>query len=141
MFDLTRVFTVHPKDVDAVRPWLIPYLEKFASTTCLATPEDVIRQAKNCECQLWSYHDGEQFRGVVGTRIHEMARGKLCSLWLCVATEAPELMDGMFAEIERWARSIGCYGMEISGREGWLKKLPGFKKKAVLLEKIFVEMH
>lgn len=119
----------------------MPLLERFAATTFLTTPEDVIRQAKECDCQLWSYHDGEKFVGVAGTRIHSNVLGKLCSLWLCVGTVEPDVMYGVFGEIEKWARSIGCYGMEISGREGWLRRLPGFTKKAVILEKRFAEIH
>ena len=53
-FDVTRMFTVKPDDVEAVRPWLEPFLEEFARETCLVTPDDVIAQAKARDCQLWS---------------------------------------------------------------------------------------
>lgn len=141
MFDPARMFTVQPDDVDAVRPWLEPFLKRFEASTCLVTSEDVIRQAKACDCQLWSYHDGERFRGVLATRIVPTTLGPLCSLWVCVGIEADELMGGMLAEVERWARSIGCYATEIVGREGWQRKLPGYTKKAVVLEKRLQETH
>lgn len=140
-FDATRVFTIRPGDVDAVRPWLEPFLAQFAEKTCLVAPEDVISQAKSCECQLWSYHDGECFRGIVATRIHKTTLGELCSLWVCIGLDATELMQGVHDEIERWARGIGCYALEIVGREGWQKKLPGYTRKAVVLEKRLQETH
>jgi hypothetical protein len=31
--------------------------------------------------------------------------------------------------------------MEIVGREGWQKKLPGYTRKAVVLEKLLQEVH
>lgn len=136
-----RFFTVKPQDVDAVRPWLQPFLEEFARKTCLVTAEDVLQQAKNTECQLWSYHDGQKFRGVVVTRIHTTTIGLMCSLWVCIGLDADELMDGVHQEIENWARSIGCYAMEIVGREGWQRKLPGYTRKAVVLEKRLQETH
>lgn len=140
-FDLARLFTVKPQDIEAVRPWLQPFLEDFARKTCLVSAEDVLEQAKHCECQLWSYHDGEKFRGVVATRIHTNAAGKVCSLWVCIGLDAEEIMEGMHAEIERWAREIGCYALEIVGRAGWERKLKGYRRSAVVLEKRLMEMH
>jgi hypothetical protein len=140
-FEPSRVFTVRPEDVDAVRTWLVPFLAQFERKTFLVSAEDVIRQAKSRDCQLWSYHDGEGFRGVVATRVHQTSLGSLCSIWVCIGINADELMEGMHAEIERWARSIGCYAIEIVGREGWLKKLPGYTRKAVVLEKRLQEVH
>jgi hypothetical protein len=135
-FDVSRVFTVKPEDVDAVRPWLEPFLAEFAQKTCLVAPEDVIAQAKNRDCQLWSYHDGEKFRGVVATRVHQTTLGRMCAIWVCIGVDADDLMDGIHVEIENWARSIGCYAMEIVGRAGWQRKLPGYTRKAVVLEKM-----
>jgi hypothetical protein len=135
------MFTIRPEDVDAARPWLEPFLWKFESRTCLVTSEDVIAQAKACDCQLWSYHDGTRFRGVVATRIMPTSLGRLCSLWVCIGLDADELMEGVHSEIEDWARRIGCYALEIVGREGWQKKLPGYARKAVVLEKRLTEIH
>ena len=141
MFDQTRIFTVRPEDVDSVRPWLMPFLAQFERKTFLVTPEDVLNQAKARDCQLWSYHDGHQFRGVVATRIVPTSLGNLCSLWICIGLDADELMEGMHAEIENWARALGCYAMEIVGRAGWQKKLPGYTRKAIVLEKRLAEVH
>ena len=135
------MFTVRPEDVDAVRAWLDPFLAQFEEKTFLVSADDVIRQAKSRDCQLWSYHDGQDFRGVVATRIHQTSLGCLCSIWVCIGVNAEELMQGMHGEIERWARSIGCYAIEIVGREGWQRKLPGYTRKAIVLEKRLQETH
>jgi hypothetical protein len=37
--------------------------------------------------------------------------------------------------IESWARTMGCYAIEIVGREGWQRVLPDYKRTAVVLEK------
>lgn len=140
-FDQTRVFTIRPEDVDATRPWLEPFLREFERKTCLVSAEDVIRQAKDSDCQLWSYYDGERFRGVVATRIHQNTVGKVCSMWVCIGIDATDLMDGVHAEIEQWARKIGCYALEIVGRPGWQKMLPGYRRVAVVLEKRLQEAH
>lgn len=140
-FDRANFFAIHPDTVDAARPWLEPLLVEFARKTCLVSAEDVIRQAKDSDCQLWSYYDGENFRGVVATRIHQTTIGRMCSMWVCVGLDAEELMLGVHEELEAWARSIGCYAMEIVGREGWQRKLPGYERKAVVLEKLLERGH
>lgn len=140
-FDRQYVFTLQPNTVEAARPWLEPLLEEFARKTCLVSAEDVIRQAKESDCQLWGYYDGETFRGVVATRIHHNTVGAVCSMWVCVGVDATELMEGMHAEIEKWARDIGCYALEIVGRPGWQKMLPGYQRVAVVLEKRLMETH
>ena len=142
-FDRSRAFAVQPADVEALTPWLRPFLERFEAETALVTANDVLEQAKRADAQLWSYHDGEKFRGVVATRIHKTAAGRFCNLWVCVGMDADELLDGMLEEIETWARSIGCHALEVIGRAGWFRKLAsrGFEKKAVVLEKRLAEVH
>lgn len=41
-------------------------------------------------------------------------------------------------EIDLYARRIGFERIEIVGRDGWLKTLPGYKKAAVVLRKELV---
>lgn len=142
-FEQSRAFAIQPEQVEQMTPWIMPFLERFAEETTLTTPVDVLEQAKRGAAQLWSYHDGAQFRGVVATRIHATAAGRICNLWVCVGLDADELMDGMLAEIENWARSIGCHAVEVVGRKGWARKLEcrGFVKTAVVLEKRLLELH
>jgi hypothetical protein len=137
MFDPGRAFAIPSERVQSARPWLMPFLEEFEREAQTMSAEDVFRQAASADAQLWSYYDGEKYRGVIATRIHPMARGSLCSIWVCYGLNAEELFDGMYQIIEDWAQSMGCYGIEIVGRPGWQRVLPGFKRRAVILEKVF----
>ena len=139
MFEPGKFFPIMPTAVEVARPYLEPWLREFEAKTCLVTAEDVFRQAKLGECQLWTYHDGE-FRGAVATRIYTNAVGRICQLWVCIGVDVDELIDGVYAQLERWARDSGCYAMEIVGRAGWERRLPGYKRKAVVLEKL-LESH
>lgn len=142
-FDPQGAFAVQPKDVGHIEPWLRPFLDRFAEETALVSADDVIEQAKRADAQLWSYYDGEKFRGVIATRIHTTMAGRLCNLWVCVGLDADDLIDGMLGEIETWARSIGCHALEVVGRKGWSRKLEprGFEKEAVVLVKRLAEVH
>lgn len=135
MFRQEGFFAIQPKDLHLTLDWLVPYLERFEQETGLIAPQDVIEQAKNTDCQLWSYFDGERMRGVAITRIHTQPSAKICSLYGVVCLDADEIKDGVYNSIEAWARSIGCTEMEICGRPGWIKKFPGFKCKAWLMRK------
>jgi hypothetical protein len=136
MFEASRFFALQPKDIDEHSSWLRPFLEDFESKTHLVTADDVLEQAKRADAQLWSYYDGIRFRGVVATRIHKTSRGLMCNIWVCIGMDATELMDGVYQTLEDWARSLGCYAIEIVGRFGWERKLPGFKRTAIVLEKV-----
>jgi hypothetical protein len=138
-----KAFAIQPHDVDPLTPWLMPFLERFATETTLTTPADVLEQAKDGRAQLWSYHDGAQFRGLVATRIHATQAGRICNFWVCVGVDTDELLDTMLGEIEPWARSQGCHVMEVVGRMGWARKLAsrGFERTAVVLEKRLAEVH
>lgn len=134
-FDSRGFFAVQSKDVDAESWWIRPLLQEFERKTCLVSVEDVLSQARTADAQLWSYYDGERVRGVVATRLHKTARGLLCNIWICIGMDAVELIDGFYKEIEDWARSKDCFAIEVVGRPGWGKKLPGFKRTAIVLEK------
>lgn len=143
MCDSGKAFAIQPHDVEQLTPWLMPFLERFATETTLTTPVDVLTQAKDGRAQLWSYYDGAQLLGLVATRIHATAAGRICNLWVCVGVEADGSLDMMLGEIEPWARSQGCHVMEVVGRLGWARKLHsrGFARTAVVLEKRLSEVH
>jgi len=41
----------------------------------------------------------------------------------------------MFSMIEDWFRSIGCEFVEWSGREGWTRVFPEYRRHAVVMRK------
>lgn len=139
-FDPANFFPVLPDQIQNARPHLEPWLARFDEVTRLVTPEDVFAQAARGDSQLWTYYDGE-FRGVLATRIFRTSVGKICNLWVCIGDDVEWLIAGVYSTLEMWARDNGCYAMEIIGRPGWQKVLPGFKRKAVVLEKIISEVH
>lgn len=140
-FDPANFFPVLPEQIKAARPHLEPFLTEFEEKTALISPDDVFAQAESGATQLWAYHDGEKFCGVVGTRRFKTSLGEICNLWICCGHDVDDYMDGAFAQIERWARDIGCHALEIQGRKGWGRRLPGFTAKAVVWEKLLAERH
>jgi len=140
MFEPSKFFAIPSAEIDGVDHHLRPFLNEFERMTSLVSADDVLSQAKSADAQLWSYFDGE-FRGVMATRLHRSSLGLVCNIWVCVGFDVLEIVDGVMQEIEQWARSMGCHAIEIVGREGWEKKISGFKRKAIVLEKVLARAH
>jgi hypothetical protein len=51
------------------------------------------------------------------------------------AGDARALIRAGIALIEGWARAQGCAGVEIEGRAGWERALPGYVRDDVILRK------
>lgn len=50
--------------------------------------------------------------------------------------------DGMgdwgqhLARIEEFARNEGCTAMRLEGRDGWLRRLPGYRQAGIIMERV-----
>ncbi len=134
------VFTVKSHEVPEYRKHFEPAL-KAIERTRIVTLEDVFQQAHAGQAQLWGYARNGQVEFAAATRVHEMAQGKLCSIWIGAGAGTHDVFREVNAEIERWARSIGCYALEIVGRKGWKRVLPGYEEEAVVLVKPLQRMN
>lgn len=128
------VFTVQSHEVPEYRAHFEPALRAIERTR-VVTADDVLEQSEAGQAQLWGYAQDGKVTFAAATRIHELARGKLCSIWVGAGSGNPEVFREVHSHIEQWARSIGCYALEIVGRKGWLKVLPGYTDEAVVLVK------
>lgn len=140
-FDPSRFFPILPDQVERAAPHLLHLLQELESETVLAKAADVIAKAKSGDVQLWTYHDGTRFVGVVATRIFEDAVGKVFNAWLCYGQDCKELLSECEGVLARFAADMGCYDMEIVGRRGWLRVLDGYEEKAVVMHKLLVGTH
>ena len=52
--------------------------------------------------------------------------GRMLGLWLHT-----------MSTVEQWAKEHGCTGVEITGRAGWAKALPGYARAGTLIERNF----
>ncbi len=141
IFRRDNLFTVRSTEVNDYRPHLLPLLRRMEQANDHVSAEDVFSQAERAEAQLWGYAVDGEVKAMAATRIHTMAKGKLCSIWVCVGFDVLDIMNGAHEEIEKWARSIGCYAIEIVGRKGWGRVLPGYVQTSVVYEKSLEKVH
>jgi len=79
--------------------------------------------------QLWIIWDEEQDYKIIAmltTEVFEYPRKRNLVAQNCAGSRLDEWFDDIYKSIENFAETIGCDGVEIIGRKGWV---PSFKKK------------
>ena len=136
-----NLFTASPATVDDLWSHALPHLERFAKETLLASPQDILSAVKNGEKQLWMAEEDNECVGVMVTEVYETFKGNVCCIWAACGTVGVGKLSPTFSNVESWAREIGCVALEVRGRKGWQKVLPGFELTGVLLEKDLRKVH
>jgi len=112
--------------------WLVaePLLIKAIRRDETHTSESVYQLIKLEQAQLW-LHDSQKTAGV--TFFIPAVNGPILHIWLA-GGDRNELKE-MLPSVEEWGRRQGANRLMITGRAGWEKFLPGFKRQAVLITK------
>lgn len=129
------VFTVKSYEVPEYRHYFEPVLKAIERRTNVVTAADVLDQSALGDAQLWGYAKDGQVVFAAATRVLEMAQGKLCTIWVGAGSGTPDVFREVHDAIESWARSMGCYALEIVGRRGWKRIVEGYEQEAVVLVK------
>lgn len=67
------------------------------------------------------------------TEIVDYPQRSVCRIWLA-GGDMDELLEAEKI-IARWAKKLGCTGMEIIGRKGWERQMKDYKPASVVLVK------
>lgn len=129
-----NVFALRADQLEELWPQIEPHLKRFEFETATTSSDSLKALALSCEAQVWGYQDAGVIRGVCITQIYQHLRGRYCAVFVAVGDLMPILHDGL-ALIEDWARGLDCAAIEIIGRKGWLRVLPEYRERAVVLEK------
>lgn len=119
-------------EIDTYWSQFAHHLERFEKETDELTIPWVREELKATRKQLWGFDDGERISLICVTEIS----GLLCWLWAVCGTETfPGQIERGVAAIEKWAQEMGCKKLKIRGRLGWERRLKGFKRSAIILER------
>ena len=133
--------------VSYVVPSLIKYFEKSEGwTRGRSGVDDIVRFALTGQMQLWVVFDpaDNNIYGYVVTEVKQYPKSKIFVIQYC-AMESQHMRyvsDTMHETADRFARDMGCNGVEFFGRPGWephVKKY-GYTAKSVVFEKYFNEV-
>ena len=84
--------------------------------------------------RLWIVADGEQIQAAIVTRIIQYDRCHTCLVFLVGGKDMKAWLQMTSDEIEKYARSLGCLGMEGGARKGWIRAA-GYRQLGVTLFK------
>lgn len=128
---------VPPADVPSVWPSVAEMIDAAFAKLDEPTP-DYLPWLSDGKGLLWIYVRDGRAVAAATTSIQFGRQGLACRV---VATggdsgeEGREMWAKCIAEIERYAKSQGCYKVQIDGRRGWKKLLTDYDPKCVSFEK------
>lgn len=127
--DLAEVFALQSYDIDDNWFWISRFLSQVERPDW--TQENVRDELEAARAQLWGMHSGGIPSGIWITRL-EGDRG---ILWIAAGQG---LEDGLrlFAEhTVPWLKEKGCKYVQVFGRRGWGRVMPGFEEVGTILRK------
>jgi hypothetical protein len=118
-----------------VIPSLIRYLNESESWALgRANIDDLVRFALTGQMQLWAVYD----------EIKSYPQKKMFVIQYCAMTSnhMKHIEDKMHETADKFAKDMGCHGIEFFGRPGWEPhvKKRGYTVKTVVFEKHFDEV-
>lgn len=84
--------------------------------------EDIYNLIIDKKAQLWGVHDGD-LKAVIVTEIIIYPKVKRLRLFLLGGHEMCNWEDMVSDTFDRFAKENGCDGIELLGRQGWVKNL------------------
>lgn len=112
-------------ELERCRPWIEAALERTGGTHLF---EDIVEAVFEGRMQFWPAHDA-----CAVTEVIVFPRKKVLHVFL--AGGKMETIVDMNESAAIWAKSLGCEGMSIAGRKGWVKvlKSKGWRESYVTL--------
>jgi hypothetical protein len=83
----------------------------------------------------WGMRDGPAVLGFWIVRIEESYAAKFGLVWICAGDGLTVGLPAYREVIEPWFWSQGCEWIDINGRKGWKRAMPGYEEVAVTLRK------
>jgi len=96
--------------------------------------DDLRAQLEMGNMQLWLVSDGKEIVAIAITEVLKFPQVKICRVVALVGTGRKRWLP-LQADIENWARGVGCTEMEAQVRPGLARDLAEWKKTGVVLVK------
>ena len=118
-------------------PHVVHHIQRWVEHDDTWTLDGVREEIQACRAQLWCMHVEDAVVGVWVTRIIETDSVMLGMVWGCAGDMGQYKDDAiaLFGTIEDWFREKGCKFAEWSGRDGWSRLFPDYKRHAVVMRK------
>lgn len=130
----SALICVPPSDLWSVWPMVEPLIDAAYAEVDQITP-DVLSWLEAQKGLLWIATDGLRVFAACTTSLERRRSGLACRIVACTDESGVSEWKRHLPAIEQYARREGCVKIEVSGRQGWSRVLPGYAPKTVSLEK------
>jgi hypothetical protein len=134
---MIQISLVPVEFVDACWDQVGPHMGKAAKYTYgRYTVDDIYDCIKEYDYQLWVAFEGSKIKGSVVTNIINYPQRRVLCMSFCGGENLKEWKDNMLDTLRRFAKDMGCDGIEATARKGWSKifKNDGYKGHWVTFE-------
>ena len=129
-----QLLCVGPYDVHAVWPHVAPLIARAIRRTNLSHPNVIAADVRSGRALLWLAWNGHAIEAAATTSLVSTGAETICVLTACGGTHARR-WTALIEGIEDYARAERCARLRIFGRKGWLRLLPGYTTKHIIMEK------
>ena len=128
-----ELFTLKADQIGDYWPTIVSFLLMVHNRDWLL--DQVLTALTEAKAQLWGIARNGIIKGVWITRIDETASARFGFVWIA-AGEGLDAGVPLFLDCtEQWFREKECEYIEIVGRRGWGRVLPGYHERAVIFRK------
>lgn len=129
----SRLITYQSEEIEGIWPLIEPLIRKvFNKIEDRYTTASLKAMLLKKELQLWTSFDGKLTFCLTHVAIYP--RYKILEIFMLGGSGFNWLQ--FQPVLEKWGKEIGCKSIRIYGRKGWGRKLPDFKIKQFVYEKI-----
>jgi hypothetical protein len=125
---------VDPVQVPNIWPHVAHVIRRAMERGGLGRFEDVERDVLSANAFLWLAIESGSVLAAAVTQVTQAKDHRLCTIVACGGHDWKKF-GGLIAGLETYARVEGCRRMEIAGRPGWLRRLPGYKLAKIVIRK------
>jgi hypothetical protein len=119
---MIEVSMVPAQYVDGCWPKIEGYIQKAAEYTYgRFTAGNIYDLVVDGDYQLWIAFNGSDIKGAVVTNVVTYPQRKLLCMQFCGGEDLVNWKDPMLALLRRFAKDVGCDGIESTARPGWAK--------------------
>jgi hypothetical protein len=131
---------LHGKIVAEVWPLVEPLLQKGIDRVATSrTTAEIRKNVDEGRWRLWAILRRKQplpILAAAATYTHQTNRGLVAVIDTIGGVDMADWFEPALARFEELARLHGVTRIEVEGRMGWARRLPGFTAKRIVLEKV-----
>jgi hypothetical protein len=119
---MITISMVPSEHIDTCWEEIEPFLEGAARHTYgRFTVDNIYDRIVEDGYHLWVAYTDERIKGAVVTNVMNYPHRKVLSMTYCGGEDLVEWKDPMLAMLRRFAKDVGCDGIEAVARKGWAK--------------------